>query len=100
MRVKNEGQNEGKKWGSNMRVKNEGQKWGTKICLIKGITPIYMGKNFVSDGTICTTFCPTQPNNKISTHVTHCNNVRYILGLFYFKFLVVQCKINFWAIAW
>ena len=57
-------------------------------------------KNFVSDGTICTTFCPTQPNNKISTHGTHCGNVRYILGLFYLKILVVQWKINFWAIAW
>ena len=33
------------------------------------------GNNFVSDGTICTTFCSTQPKKKISTHFTHCGHV-------------------------
>ena len=55
----------------------------------------YRRQLFICDGTLCTTFCPTQPNNKIFTHVTHCGNVRYILGLFHFKILVVQCKIIF-----
>ena len=31
-----------------------------------------MGNNLVSDGTIGTTFCSTQPKNEISTHSTYC----------------------------
>ena len=34
--------------------------------------------NLVSDGTICTSFCPTQPNNKISTDFTPSVHVRQI----------------------
>ena len=41
---------------------------------------LQVGKNFVSDGTICTTFCPKQPKNRISRHFTHCGHVRLLLG--------------------
>ena len=30
---------------------------------------LHEGKNLVSDGTFCTTFCPTQPKREISTHL-------------------------------
>ena len=59
----------------------------------------FMGKNFVSDGTFCTTFCTKKPKNKNCRPLTQCGHVRLILGLFYFQILVLQCKINFQVIA-
>ena len=44
------------------------------------------GKNLVSDGTFCTTFCSTQPKQEICTHYGH---IRHILGLCYFQILVL-----------
>ena len=54
---------------------------------------MYLGKNFVSDGTFCTTFCTKKPKNKNCRPFTQCGHVRVILGLFFFfKFLCSNAK--------
>ena len=66
---------------------------------VEGRREFQKGKNFVSDGTFCTTFCTKKPKNKNCRPLTQCGHVRLILGLFYFQILVLQCKINFQVIA-
>ena len=43
-----------------------------KICCNINTKKTYVGRNLVSDGHFCTSFCPAQPKISISSDLKHC----------------------------
>ena len=61
------------------------ENWIFDLCIVSFLSEpiawfrITAAQKKFGDGTICTTFCPKHPRNKISRPFTHCGHVRLML---------------------